>query len=113
MANDTPDAARAREILGPYCRGLSIPNRADLFGRVTTALRAARADEREACLGAFSTHRKLGDKTTRCLNCDGWGWWVKQTHDGEGAMIECMVCDGTGHVVEELPAAIRARGQQA
>lgn len=122
MAETDPDAARAREL----CPGVTfmpivhegtttnciLGGGCPQCAKVADALRAARADERDNCLGAYSRHRKLGDKSTRCPKCDGWGWWVKDTHDGQGAMIECMVCDGTGHVVEELPAATPARGQQ-
>ncbi len=107
------------EYIGRFCDVNLSPEEKGVMAREIRVLRrqlraarAARADERENCLGAYSRHRKLGDKSTRCPKCDGWGWWVKDTHDGQGAMIECMVCDGTGHVVEEPPAAIRARGQQ-
>lgn len=63
----------------------------------------AEDSERESVLGLFGRHRKVTGAAVRCARCDGFGWWLKGNHYGEADFVECMACDGTGHVpTEEL-----------
>lgn len=66
---------------------------------LAAALLAAEDAATAAALGPFGRHRKVTGPSQRCARCDGYGSWIKDGGSPEDwSMVECLACDGTGHV---------------
>lgn len=93
------DAERRTAIACVRCRHAS--EGAVCLACATRLVLRSEQEERKSVLGHFGRHRKITGPASRCGRCDGWGWWLKENYYGEADFVECLACDGTGHVPDD------------